>query len=103
MAKSNFPFPVDEHGDLILALAPLFKTLQDLAKQCECAFPVELLLIDADDSIIFEVELQAPEGPVSSRRDPNEKLAPINWPITVRAADARGREWEQTIEGPTVQ
>jgi hypothetical protein len=103
MVKVDFPFPLDEHGGLIVALAPLFKVLQDHAKRGDCTFPVELLLIDEDDSILFDAELQSPEGPATSLRDPNAKLASIHWPVTVRATDAAGREWEQTIAGPTVQ
>ena len=103
MVKVDFPFPLDEHAGLIVALAPLFKVLQDHAKRGDCTFPVELLLIDEDDSILFDAELQSPEGPATSLRDPNAKLASIHWPVTVRATDAAGREWEQTIDGPTVQ
>jgi hypothetical protein len=40
MVKVDFPFPLDEHGDLIVALAPLFKVLQDHAQRGDCTFPV---------------------------------------------------------------
>jgi hypothetical protein len=104
MAKNDFLFPVDEWGDLLLASAPLLKVLQGQAKQGGCTFPVEWLIFDVDDNLLVEYELQGPEGRVTSYKgDLNAPLPPIRWPVTIKATDAEGRAWEQTISGPTVQ
>jgi hypothetical protein len=103
MMARDFLFPGNEWADLILACAPLLKVLQDQAEQGECTFPVEWLIFDVDDNLIFDYELQGPRGSFTSKDDPNAKLPPFRWPVTIRATDAEGRTWEQTISGPTVQ
>jgi hypothetical protein len=103
MMASDFPFPVNEWGEFIFACAPLLKLLQDQAEKGACTFPVEWLIFDVDDNLILDYELHGPAGSVTSKRDPNMKLPPIRWPVTIMATDAEGRTWEQTISGPTVQ
>jgi hypothetical protein len=101
--SDEYFLPLDDYSEFILALTPFLKTLMERVKTGGCAFPLEVLVVDAENTMLahdeLRMDLDEPYRDLSGR-GPEEKLPPVHWPVTATVTDNEGRTWNVLIRNP---
>jgi hypothetical protein len=91
----------ENYVEIAHAMASQIVALTQMAKEGKYALPIELLITDADDSLVCQAELST--GGILQDLSHSHTLLKARFPVTATLTDKNGVRWETTFTRPTLQ